>query len=527
MKTKSIKIVTGIAIVCLSFLPFISKAQFNNAAITDIASGASASAVTRTSNDVKLDGLVNLQVYVWADGGYGGIGWDDGNGNTGTNTLNTNHLALPTVTLAKSGGAMYAVVVYDNPTHGLVIEYWKWNSPNFNHTSTNNITGTGDPLNELSIDGDEIGNFVIVWDDVSTNDIQVIVGGPTNFSTPQLFCTSVYRSINTTTNCLYPSVAIWDHVNSGDSQRVYVSFVKPNGSSVYDSLFVTYFKLGDITNYCTCTYTLDQKYVAASGYEFNNTHIASPNYAAGSDDWTVVAEETDNKIIGYTRYGGNNYGPTDYTVQYTVDLSDHSNVLPVVSYDNSYTNIIVGWTTDSHCTSTNFFRKEPIAVQCDLYGTPTSAPPNKYMIVPNIRNTSTSQSQSALSISGRYDSNNKMLYTWFNSNTSYVDIWYKLVSSGASTLRKANGEDEEQLISGIYPNPSCGEFFLNLSSIENENITIEIYNAIGERIYYNISIAKGNNFSKELSLKNYSDGIYLVKVTSITNSFSQKIVLSR
>jgi hypothetical protein len=58
----------------------------------------------------------------------------------------------------------------------------------------------------------------------------------------------------------------------------------------------------------------------------------------------------------------------------------------------------------------------------------------------------------------------------------------------------------------IYPNPNNGTFTIRLNEFENK--TVEVYNAIGQKIF---SQALQTNLT-QLNLANFSNGIYQLRV---------------
>lgn len=77
--------------------------------------------------------------------------------------------------------------------------------------------------------------------------------------------------------------------------------------------------------------------------------------------------------------------------------------------------------------------------------------------------------------------------------------------------------ENDQAIS-IYPNPSSEKIFINLdSSIQNENLTIELFTISGEKI-----ISQSN--SEWVDVSEIPSGSYLLKVQSETSSWTKKLI---
>lgn len=77
----------------------------------------------------------------------------------------------------------------------------------------------------------------------------------------------------------------------------------------------------------------------------------------------------------------------------------------------------------------------------------------------------------------------------------------------------------------IFPNPSNNFFNISFSTSSADNITLEIANMIGEKIYYEQLDNFSGKFEKQLSFNNYQIGIYLFRLNSSGGSIIQKIVL--
>ena len=77
----------------------------------------------------------------------------------------------------------------------------------------------------------------------------------------------------------------------------------------------------------------------------------------------------------------------------------------------------------------------------------------------------------------------------------------------------------ENLIS-VYPNPSSGIFQMTFDNMQLSKVEIEIYNALGEKVYASSNIKQ----QMQINLSALSKGIYYVKVYDGTKIYNQKIV---
>ncbi len=106
--------------------------------------------------------------------------------------------------------------------------------------------------------------------------------------------------------------------------------------------------------------------------------------------------------------------------------------------------------------------------------------------------------------------------TIFQPNTTW---WY-----GGSVIMNCNPvgiNETAMVISGIYPNPSSGNFIIKFGNTILSG-KIEINNLIGQKIFNETIL---NVSQKEIHLKNVESGIYFVKVRDGEKEYSEKLVI--
>ena len=70
----------------------------------------------------------------------------------------------------------------------------------------------------------------------------------------------------------------------------------------------------------------------------------------------------------------------------------------------------------------------------------------------------------------------------------------------------------------IYPNPSTGDFRIELGNLNNNNVNVKITNVAGQIVYTaENEIVEGNALN--VHLENVAEGIYFVQITDGTNVF--------
>ncbi|MCR6638678.1 MAG: T9SS type A sorting domain-containing protein [Sporocytophaga sp.] len=97
-----------------------------------------------------------------------------------------------------------------------------------------------------------------------------------------------------------------------------------------------------------------------------------------------------------------------------------------------------------------------------------------------------------------------------------------------SSLRKSvlNSYINETSNTSIFPNPSSGDFMLDLNFPESRNVDIAITDITGKEVYKN-KLGFIDMASLDIDLSTEKPGLYLVKITSDSNTEFQKVVISK
>ena len=108
-----------------------------------------------------------------------------------------------------------------------------------------------------------------------------------------------------------------------------------------------------------------------------------------------------------------------------------------------------------------------------------------------------------------------------NEFTIYVDVNYEYfpVKGSVSDLSLEN-------MLTVSPNPTTGLFNINVNLPENEEIAINVFNAMGQEV---VSVANGeiNRGTYAVDLTNNANGIYYVKMTINGTVLTKKVVLNK
>ena len=253
-------------------------------------------------------------------------------------------------------------------------------------------------------------------------------------------------------------------------------------------------------------------------------------------------------MVGVTA-GVQIWGSTNYTTpaihEYTIAnpcgldiaLSPQTNMYPVVTYSSNYDcmdgGIIVAWTyNDNYLDDDPAYPPqkggmEPIAMNCDHSGIPISMP-NYWMLIPFGPFHAYPPFQNTVAVTGRDNVPTTMgniLYAWDDWGPSKIDN--KSVPWVFPWLRVVNNEPENKIVNSIYPNPSNGNFVINIGTEKGESVCIEIYNTLGEKVYNSVETSSTENYTKEVSIKEYGDGIYFVREVGTLSNNNWKIILAK
>jgi hypothetical protein len=95
-----------------------------------------------------------------------------------------------------------------------------------------------------------------------------------------------------------------------------------------------------------------------------------------------------------------------------------------------------------------------------------------------------------------------------------------------SPLRALNcGKEQTGL--NVYPNPSAGNFMVEAALKIGEDWQLDIYNALGQKIFTESAAATTTQLRKAISLEDLPAGAYWLQLQLGTESYSEKIIITR
>lgn len=118
----------------------------------------------------------------------------------------------------------------------------------------------------------------------------------------------------------------------------------------------------------------------------------------------------------------------------------------------------------------------------------------------------------------------KNLHKYFGVFT--IVILFLSVQLEAQTLSE-NETKKESINIKLYPNPSMGEFRIEISMEEKGVLTAKLYDMTGKMIEdLSDKVREGSKvYSGDIRLENLSSGIYFLKIESQGKSATKKVII--
>jgi photosystem II stability/assembly factor-like uncharacterized protein len=165
--------------------------------------------------------------------------------------------------------------------------------------------------------------------------------------------------------------------------------------------------------------------------------------------------------------------------------------------------------------------------------------------VPGLPNTlvSTSAAQGNSGIAYSYDgghnwtdfddtvSSYQFLFTaWVNGSTGWAGSWTDPDGNGGmwkylGTLTDVLNLDPQKGGVSIYPNPSNGHFTCAIVGFASEEVTISVYNAVGQKVYESKACESLNSYNHRIDLSNLESGLYVTTIQSGSKVITEKLTI--
>ena len=115
---------------------------------------------------------------------------------------------------------------------------------------------------------------------------------------------------------------------------------------------------------------------------------------------------------------------------------------------------------------------------------------------------------------------------WANNETYNFLVSFMLRANFGEVVESTVGLDEENSSEiSIYPNPSTGNFNLNISNVNAASVDVEITDVSGKVILSNAYNTNNGSVNESINISNVDDGVYIVRVNG-GQSIVKRIVIS-
>jgi len=106
-------------------------------------------------------------------------------------------------------------------------------------------------------------------------------------------------------------------------------------------------------------------------------------------------------------------------------------------------------------------------------------------------------------------------------NTSTKEVFQ---SAWATNNVGINNQASKNGIIELFPNPANSQAYVRYSIEDNQNVNIKIYNILGEVVYSeNKGYENSGYHTSVLDVNNFSEGLYILKLTIGNNVFTKKL----
>jgi hypothetical protein len=138
------------------------------------------------------------------------------------------------------------------------------------------------------------------------------------------------------------------------------------------------------------------------------------------------------------------------------------------------------------------------------------------------------QFESLASVPGAFTTQAQQIYTSYDQSPLIGTGYYRLKQTdvdGKFTYSKVVSVTNLQHVFAVYPNPVHGREITLLLNSNSAGTIVDMYNALGKQVYFNDQLT-GNTPELKIHLDDrLEDGIYFIKVRTLSGDFIQKLVI--
>ena len=95
-------------------------------------------------------------------------------------------------------------------------------------------------------------------------------------------------------------------------------------------------------------------------------------------------------------------------------------------------------------------------------------------------------------------------------------------------VKDVSQDASQEMELNVYPNPSNGtDLNLNISGIESDNVQVKIYDSMGRKVESFRLVVNGNLQTVLPISNNYSNGMYMIEVSTGLQTISSRVLISK
>jgi len=102
---------------------------------------------------------------------------------------------------------------------------------------------------------------------------------------------------------------------------------------------------------------------------------------------------------------------------------------------------------------------------------------------------------------------------------------YTSLSACETNCNNTSVEDEATNNFNIYPNPNNGMFNISFTFETSNNISLNIYNSLGELVFEEYLNNYSGEYNNTIDLDSYGKGIYFITISSENRIINRKIII--
>ena len=116
-------------------------------------------------------------------------------------------------------------------------------------------------------------------------------------------------------------------------------------------------------------------------------------------------------------------------------------------------------------------------------------------------------------------------YTADTKTRAVLNVAETKLNSNAEVLVSVKELTAKDIQLNVFPNPTSDVCYLNYKTSNDEFVTVNVFNALGELVYMESKHVNAGNVSHELNLKELNSGNYSVQVSFKNNSITKKLTI--